>query len=209
MLETSSAPIVEETTKEPPAILRDVPEELWGERVLLRPFRVEDAESVHEAVAESVEYLQPWLPWATPAYDLVEAQSFVRRALAKWILREDLAIGIWRREDGRFLGGTGLHRIHWDIPAFEIGYWLRKSEEGRGYMSEAITLLTRACFETLKANRLEIRCDSRNLRSANVPRRLGFVHEATLRNDSRATTGELRDTFVFALTPEDYKRVFV
>ena len=132
---------------------------------------------------------------------MAEAQAHVRRARAKWILREDLALGIWRNEDGRFLGGTGLHRIHWEIPAFEIGYWLRKSEEGKGYMSEAVTLLTRCCFETLKANRLEIRCDSRNQRSANVPRRLGFAHEATLRNDNRTRSGELRDTFVFALTP--------
>lgn len=204
MPETSSA----SASKEPPVILRELPEEITGERILLRPFRVEDAPAVHEAIAESVAHLQPWLPWAKPEYDLVEAQSFVRRALAKWILREDLAIGIWKRDTGRYLGGTGLHRIHWDIPAFEIGYWLRQSEEGRGYMAEAVTLLTRCCFETLKANRLEIRCDTRNLRSANVPRRLGFIHEATLRNDSRATTGELRDTFIFTLTPEDYERLF-
>ena len=204
MPETSSY----STIKEPPYILRDVPEEIVGERVLLRPFRLEDASAVHDAVTESVAHLQTWLPWATPNYDLVEAQSFVRRALAKWILREDLAIGVWKREDGRYLGGTGLHRMDWSIPAFEIGYWLRQSEEGKGYMTEAVTLLTRCCFETLKANRLEIRCDSRNTRSANVPRRLNFVHEATLRNDNRDTSGELRDTFVFALTPEDYRRVF-
>lgn len=201
-----TAPAVK--AKEPPCILREVPEELTGERVLLRPFRVEDAEGVYEAVAESLAHLQPWLPWATPEYDLTEAQAFVRRARAHWILRDDLPLGIWRREDGRYLGGTGLHRIHWDIPAFEIGYWLRQSEEGKGYMTEAVTLLTRCCFDTLKANRLEIRCDARNARSANVPRRLGFVHEATLRNHSRSKNGELRDTFVFALTPEDYKRLF-
>ena len=196
------------TAKEPPCILRDVPEEIIGARILLRPFRVEDASAVHEAVAESVAHLRPWMPWATPEYDLAEAQAYVRRALAKWILREDLALGIWKRDEGRYLGGTGLHRIQWDIPAFEIGYWLRQSEEGRGYMAETVTLLTRCCFTTLNANRLEIRCDTRNTRSANVPRRLGFVHEATLRNDSRATSGELRDTFVFALTPADYERVF-
>ena len=62
------------------------------------------------------------------------------------------------------------------------------------------------CFETLGANRVEIRCDALNARSAAVPRRLGFVHEATLRNDTRDHTGKLRDTFIFGMTPDDYAR---
>ncbi len=193
--------------KEPSQILRHVPEEIVGERVCLRPLRDEDAPAIYEAIEESRAQLIPWLPFVTPEYDLREAETFVRRSRANWILRKDLGLAIWRREDGRYLGGTGLHRIDWEIPHFEIGYWLRTSEEGKGYMIETVKLLARTCFETLGANRLEIRCDSLNFRSAAVPRRLGFIHEATLRNQSRTATGELRDTFIFALTPEDYARV--
>src|SRR5262245_50811808 len=109
-----------------------------------------------------------------------------------------MTLGVWDHTTTRFLGGTGLHRIHWDIPAFEIGYWLRVSEEGKGYMTETVRLLCRFAFETLQANRVEIRCDARNVRSAAIPKRLGFVHEATLRNQSRDTAGELRDTLIFA-----------
>ena len=47
-----------------------------------------------------------------------------------------------------------------------------------------------------------IRCDARNTRSAAVAERLGFVREALLRNE-RDPHGELRDTLVFSLTPDD------
>jgi RimJ/RimL family protein N-acetyltransferase len=51
----------------------------------------------------------------------------------------------------------------------------------------------------LGANRVEIRCDAKNERSAAVARRGGFPLEGTLRNEDRCPmTNELRDTLVFA-----------
>jgi RimJ/RimL family protein N-acetyltransferase len=188
-------------------ILQELPLALQGERVIVRPFRPGDGIAVWEAVEESRSHLTPWLPWVSKHTSPAESEVFARRAQTRWLSREDLTLGVWEQQTDRFLGGTGLHRIHWDIPAFEIGYWLRVSAEGKGYMTETVRLLCRLAFETLQANRVEIRCDSRNVRSAAIPRRLGFVHEATLRNDNRDPSGELRDTLVFALIPADYARL--
>ncbi len=35
------------------------------------------------------------------------------------------AAGLWRKSDGAYIGGSGLHRIDWSVPCVEIGYWLR------------------------------------------------------------------------------------
>jgi RimJ/RimL family protein N-acetyltransferase len=113
-------------------------------------------------------------------------------------------MGIWRLADGRLLGATGLHRIDWAIPAMEIGYWLRPDAAGAGYATEAVQLLVRLAFGQLQAERVEIRCDALNLRSAAIPRRLGFVHEATLRCARRNADNALADTLVFALTRADH-----
>ena len=101
------------------------------------------------------------------------------------------------------LGGTGLHPRNWEIGYFEIGYWVRASAEGRGYIAETVRLLTDYAFDTLKANRLEIRCDELNVRSAAIPKRLGYVLEGRLRNDVATSDGRLRTTLVFSLIPED------
>jgi RimJ/RimL family protein N-acetyltransferase len=89
----------------------------------------------------------------------------------------------------------------------ETGYWLRPDAEGHGYVTEAVRLLTGFAFRDLHAERVTIRCDSRNRRSATVPQRTGFIHEATMRNERRDTDGNLSDTALFALTRSDFDKL--
>lgn len=187
-----------------PPILRDLPTELVGERILIRPLHPGDGAAIFEAVEESREQTSPWLPWVAKTLAANDSEEAVRRSMARWALREDLMVGIYNRATGRYLGGSGLHRMDWTVPSFEIGYWLRTSAWGQGYVTEAVQVLCRFAFETLGANRVEILCDAKNARSAAVPKRLGFTQEALLRNECRDGAGELRDTLIFALTPDDY-----
>ncbi len=70
-------------------------------------------------------------------------------------------------------------------------------------MIEAARLVTDFLFEQLNAQRVEIRCDALNTRSAAVAQRLGFVQEARLRSARRAADGSIRDTLIFSLIPTD------
>ena len=185
----------------PPPILRDLPDKIVGQRVVLRPYRAGDGAALWEAVEESREHLRPWLPWVDTYRTPDDAEASARRFQAKWIFREDMGMGIWERANGRFVGGAGLHPKEWDVPSFEIGYWLRASAQGFGYMTEAAQALCNLAFDTFGANRVFIRCDAQNQRSANVARRLGFTHEATFRNEARDSAGALRDTLYFGITP--------
>ena len=193
-------------TPAPIPILRDLPDTLLGERILLRPLRSGDGAAIFEAVEESRAEIGPWLPWVEKTQTLSDSEEAARRGAARWLLREDLMVGIWDNSTGRYLGGSGLHRIDWTVPAFEIGYWLRTSAWGRGYAAETVQALSRFAFEDLEAKRVEIRCDAGNARSRAVPERLGFTQEARLRNSCRDGAGELRDTLIFALTPDDYEQ---
>ena len=187
-----------------PPILRELPEDLVGSRVVVRPFRVGDGQALWEAVEESREHLLPWLPWAKGHQTPADSEAYARKKQADWLLREDFSLGIWEQGTVRFLGGSGLHATQWDVPAFEIGYWLRKSAEGHGFMTETVCLVCQLAFDTLKANRVYIRAETLNNRSTAIPRRLGFVEEAVLRNASRSSNGELCDFFLFAMTPAEY-----
>ncbi len=128
-----------------PAI--ELPDEIVGERVVLRPYRPGDGAALFAAVDESRDHLAPWMPWVATYRSVDDAHSFVRVALARWLLREDLSVGIFEHHTQRVLGGSGLHRIDWAVRRFEIGYWIRPSAEGRGFVSESVRLLTRLAFE--------------------------------------------------------------
>ncbi len=178
-------------------------EELRGERLIVRPYREEDAGALREAVDESREHIRPWLPFADDHRTVERSRDWINEQRASVILRKSINCGLFDIESGRFLGGLGIMPRYWEIRYFEIGYWLRKSAEGHGYMTEAVRLVIDYLFAELQARRIEIRCDERNTHSANVARRLDFVQEGVLRNNSQATDGSTRNTFIFSLIPGD------
>lgn len=186
-----------------PRTLLTIFDELRGERVIVRAYRESDAADLQAAVEESREHVRPWLPFADDHRTIDESRDWIIRCAARWMLREDFIVGLWESASGRFVGGSGIHPRDWQVPSFEIGYWLRASAEGKGYMSEAVRLLTNYAFANLNAQRVLIRCDARNLRSAAVAERLGFVREGRLRHDSIAQDGTVRDTLIFSLVPSD------
>jgi RimJ/RimL family protein N-acetyltransferase len=182
-------------------------EELRGVRVLLRPYTLADAAERHAANAESRDHLRPWEPEQADAFQtLDETRDWILRVTADWIVRKRFSIGMWHIETQRYLGGLGLRPREpngWSIPAFSIGYWVRASEQGHGYVTEAVRLLTHYVLDVLHAQRVEIICDTRNTRSIAVAQRLGFVQEGQLRHVWRYPDGTLADEVVYALTPAD------
>ncbi|MCY0874862.1 MAG: GNAT family N-acetyltransferase [Firmicutes bacterium] len=179
-------------------LLFEVPEELVTERLVIRTPLWGDGQAVHAAIMESMEALRPWMPWASDAQTVEETEANVRAARLKYLERTDLRLHLFDQATGDFVGSSGLHRIDWNIRRFEIGYWIRTSYGGRGLMTEAVAAITRMAEEALKANRIEIRCDARNLRSARIAQRVGFTLEGVLRANERDVEGQLRDTMVFA-----------
>lgn len=178
-------------------ILLDIPDEFETERLLIRGPRPGDGAAIHAAIVESELELAPWMPWANPIQSAEETEILARRMMARRILREEFMWLVFRKSDGLFAGSCGLHHIDWDIPRFEIGYWLRTSLTGQGYITEAVFGLTEFCRAELHARRLEIRCESLNRRSAAVAQRAGYTQEAHLRANRRGTKNELSDTLVF------------
>jgi RimJ/RimL family protein N-acetyltransferase len=180
-------------------ILREFPYSLETDRLIIRGPLPGDGQAVREAVLESKEELRLWMPWAMEIPGEMDYEKRVREGQLRFLSREDLWMFIFLKESQVLIGSTGLHRIDWEVPKFEIGYWIRSSYARQGYITEAVNGITNFAFDTLDAKRVEIRCDKLNERSAAVARRTGFEHEATLHNHARHhLTGALRDTLIFA-----------
>lgn len=183
-------------------ILIDIPERLDGPRTVLCAPRAGLGAEMAVVITQSLSHLRPWMPWAQEAPTAESAELVVRRMQADFVGRRDLSFQIFaRRPDGspgRLLGGTGLHRMDWTVRRFEIGYWIRPEAAGQGHVSEAVRLLTALAFGTLTARRVEIRCDTRNLKSRAVAERCGFELDGVLRRDAIGVDGTPRDTAVYS-----------
>ena len=180
-------------------MLLDIPSEFYTERLLIRVPRQGDGKVVYEAIQASINELKYWLPFAREEQSEETIEINLRNAIANFLTRKDMRLLVFLKENNQFIGSSGLHNPNWDIPKFEIGYWIDTRFCGNGYMTEAVSGITNFAFHELKARRIEIRCDTLNLKSKAIPERLGFILEGTLRNDDFSIDGtRLRDTYVFS-----------
>lgn len=179
-------------------LLLEFPDSFDTERLTIRAPRLEDAQEVMEAVSESLPELRPWMLWAKEPPTLEFEIARLRQAMARWITRQDLLLHVMLKGASTFVLGSGLHRIDWESGKFEIGYWVRTKFAGQGFVTEAVNGITAFAFTHLRANRVEIRCDANNIRSAAVAKRCGFLLEGILRHDSLSVSGELRSTMIFS-----------
>jgi RimJ/RimL family protein N-acetyltransferase len=183
-------------------ILLDLPMPISTPHLLIRPIQVSDGAAINAAVLESFDRLRHFMVWAKEKPSVNESEEFARLAAANWVLKKSedpwLQLGIFDKDTKQFIGGTGFQNIVWEIPSFEIGYWIRTSRAQQGLMTEAINALTQYAFKQLGAKRVAITCDIDNVRSKKVPERLGYLLEATLKYTKRKPlTNELCDTMIY------------
>lgn len=182
-------------------LLLDLPPSLNTERLVLRPPQAGDGPSFQAAVAESLPELRRFLgalPWIAGEQTAQSAEIYCRNAHANFVARKDLSLFVFDKAGGDLIGGVGLHRTVWATPKTEVGYWCRSSKLRRGYVSEAVSTLTRFAFTQLGMARVELITDEANHASRRIADRCGFTLEGTLRHESRAPDGTLRNTCVYA-----------
>jgi RimJ/RimL family protein N-acetyltransferase len=181
------------------------PYRIETERLVVRCYEPRDAPLLKDAIDSSLEHLQPWMPWALDEPQTLEQKiELVDFFRASFDAGENFTYGIFAADEAELLGGTGLHpRV--GPGGLEIGYWVRASATRQGIVTESTAALTRAGFEVCAADRIEIRIEPRNQASFGVPRKLGFVEEATLRRRLPGREGgPLRDVTIFTMFREDF-----
>jgi len=149
-------------------------EEVRSARLVLRRVQADDAEGIATAVGASLDYLKPWMPWATVEAAEPRTQR-IRAAEADelWEAGTDFIYSVLLQPGLTVIGEIGLHRRVGD-GGMEIGYWIDTRYAGRGLGTEAAGALTDLALALPGVTRTEIHCDVANQASAAIPRKLGY-----------------------------------
>ncbi|WP_021023694.1 MULTISPECIES: GNAT family protein [Salinivibrio] len=178
-------------------------DQLDSDRLLLVAPNMAHQPFILEAVLESQHTLAPFMDWLPHA--LTESSSIenTQQAIDNFdMFINELRYSIFEKSTGQLVGVISLMIRNIAIPYFEIGYWLRSSKEGLGYMSEAVRTLERYAFNDLNAKRVEIKTAYENTRSRAVAERCGYHQEAMLTNDRILPSGTISSTVVYAKVAE-------
>ena len=182
-------------------LLLDIPSQLETERLILRaPRQSGDGSIVNEAIKNSINELKDWLPFVQKTPTVEETEVSLRIAHINFLKRESLRYLIFCKRTNDFIGVTSFQGINWDIPKCHIGYWINTKFSGNGYMLEAVKGLTELGLNHIKFKRIEIQCESTNIKSRSIPEKLGYELEGTLKNDDLSADGKkITDTCIYAI----------
>jgi ribosomal-protein-serine acetyltransferase len=166
--------------------------------VTLRRWREQDAPVLHRVVQESMAHLRPWMAWVADGYSLEAAAAFVASTVDDW--EKGAAFNYAIFVSGRLAGAASLMaRI--GPGGLELGYWLHPDHVGHGVATRAASLLVAEAFRT-GAQRVEIITDVANMRSAAIPKRLGFTVVGRRPPQEPVTSGEDGLDVVWRLVPD-------
>jgi ribosomal-protein-serine acetyltransferase len=168
----------------------------------LRLLEERHAATVFALVDRDREYLREWLPWVDSTLRQEDSLSFIRASLEQFASNSGFAAGVWWNE--QFVGVVGTHKIDWLNRKVELGYWLGKSFQGQGIMTDASRAAVTHLLVEMDLNRVTIQCATGNAKSCAIPRRLGFSLEGTLR-DGQLLNGRYEDLLMFAMLRRDWK----
>jgi RimJ/RimL family protein N-acetyltransferase len=163
--------------------------------LLIRRWQRDDAEAQFRAIEASYEELHTWMPWLPAPRTWEQQTEFIEDMVASWPADGNCNYGVFASA-GTLLGALGLHdRVG---PAtLEIGYWCHTGYTGRGVITRSVAALADVALALPGVDRLEIHCDAANIRSAAVPRRLGWRLERIAPRE-RVAPGESGQRMVWA-----------
>lgn len=112
---------------------------------------------------------------------------------------------IIRQNDNQVIGSTRFFDMFPEHKKLEIGWtWYSREVWGQGFNIECKLLLLEFCFETLNANRVQLKTRTGNLRSRAAIEKIGGVLEGILRRDRVMPDGSVRDTVVYSVIREEW-----
>ncbi|MBR1600571.1 MAG: GNAT family N-acetyltransferase, partial [Alphaproteobacteria bacterium] len=129
----------------------DMPQKIENDEIVLEIPQVASKELAQELLIEvknTIELLKPWLPWAKDTYSLKDEMKFLKeQCIKRYNDKSGYAYLIRDKKTHKFCGCVDIVRIDEDAKVGEIGYWVAKSAQGKGYMTKAILLLEKTAFD--------------------------------------------------------------
>ncbi len=155
---------------------------LSAENLVLRKFESDDVGPFVEAIRESANSVGKWLPWWKADYSQDEARAWFLACEEGVADRSAFHIGIFHRDGGTLVGSIAINRIDALNRIGSIGYWVRESQRGKGYCSEAVNRIKEFGFKELALVRLEIVVLAENSASRHVAEKCGARLECIAEN---------------------------
>ncbi len=167
----------------------------------LRLLQPADSGRLIALIERNHDHLMRWHPWVPVLREAENWDSYIRDNLERYARGEGIACGVWL--EGQLVGVAECQDVNLESRSTELGYWLAEEHTGKGLATHACEALLSYAFNSLKLNRVVIRCPVDHERSARLAERLGFTREGRLRAN-RWLNGAPVDDYIYGLLADEW-----
>jgi RimJ/RimL family protein N-acetyltransferase len=187
-------------------LLLSIPTQLETERLVLRCYQPDDAFWYYEMSQRNRYHLARYEAGnaVMRIHTKEDAEQVVSEFAESWEARRAFFLGAFLKGSQEFVAQIYIGVVSWDLPEFELGYFVDVEHEGKGYVTEASKVALRFIFNYLHAQRVRLECDDTNVRSYTIAERCGMILEAHFPENKENPDGSRTGTYHYALTKENF-----
>lgn len=186
--------------------LLDLPSKLETTRLILRKYEKGDGKELFQLLEKNNnrEYLKEYIDEANIVKSEEDAEKRVNELSEDWNNRKRFIMSIRLKSSGEYIGQIWIEPNKWDVPSFELGWFLVRSYQGKGIALEAAKASIRFIFENLKAHKIIVITRDDNYKSYKLTTRLGFIKEGHLREHVIKKNGNRVGLFYYGMLKDEY-----
>ncbi|MFW9848754.1 MAG: GNAT family N-acetyltransferase [Candidatus Thorarchaeota archaeon] len=186
-------------------LLLDIPEKFESNRLILRKYRKGDGLGFFEIFErnDNRTQLKESVSEAKEVKTEDDAEVRIRQMMVDWEARKRFVMTIWLKKTTTQIGQIWIEANRWDVPSFELGWFLDAGYWGKGYATEAAKRAMEFIFEDLNAHKIVVITRDHNERSYRLAERLGFIKEGHFR-EGRIEDGKRYGLLYYGMLREDY-----
>jgi len=180
---------------------------LEGERIILKIPEQKDAKKICKYINDKAVARYTTLPHP---YKLKHAKEWIKKANKNFRNKTSYEFSIILKETDEIIGGIGLTHVDKNNKNAEVGYWLARKYWGQGLAKEALNLILKFGFKTLKLHKIYARAYCINKRSIGLLKRFGFKLEGNFRKHLKGRfSDKWYDELRFGLFREEWKSIYI
>ena len=163
--------------------LSGLPEKLESQRLLIRRYSEGDGKALFALLERNNnrEFLFPNVEEVAIIKTIREAENKAQRHAAEWDSRKRFVLGIWEKTTNTYIGEIWIEPNQWEVPSFELGWFLDQGYLGKGFATEAAQRSLEFLFHDLGAHKVLVITRDTNHPSITLAERLGFKKEGHFR----------------------------
>ncbi|MDF1539219.1 MAG: GNAT family protein [Candidatus Thorarchaeota archaeon] len=186
-------------------LLLEIPEEFESERLIIRKYRKGDGIDFFEIFERNNnrEQLKENVDEVESVKTEEDAEVRIRQVIVDWEARKRFVMTIWLKESESQIGQIWIEDNRWDVPSFELGWFLDSGYWGRGYATEAAKRAMEFIFGDLGAHKIVVTTRDYNEKSYKLAERLGFIKEGHFR-EGRIDKGRRYGLLHYGMLKEEY-----